>query len=514
MSYLMGIDLGSTSLKAVIYDLAGNVVARSSRPTEKYSPPDHPEWVFWHPQRIWDGVADSISEAVAALSDPRAIQAVAVTGMGLDAVPVDECGLWLYPFISWHDPRTVEQQQWWLEQVGNLPTYAAGGWPVWPNNTALRILWMAQHEPEIHRRTRKWLLIEDFVNFLLCGVQATDYSMASCTLLFDQCTQNWSGPILNRAGIDRRLLCDPRPSGSPLGHVNAPASARTRLPAGTPVILGGHDHLCGALPVGVFKPGLVLDVTGTWEIVTTITATPILTQSMLAAGVVVQSHVAPKTYASWSGGVAAEMLEWYRQQYGSEARRQAAAGAASEWDALMAPAAAAPAGARGVMFLPHMAGASAPVADSRSLGAFVGLSTRTTHGDMLRAIIEGLDYQCLDVLSTMEAEMGLQAKRLVAVGGALRNTFWMQNKADVVGRPIDAPAIEEATPLGAAMLAGIGVGLYRDVQDAYEQVCRPGVTYEPDGRLAAQYAEGFAVYKQLYPTLKPLHHQLAPAPLG
>lgn len=509
MNYLMGIDLGSTSLKAVIYDLEGNAVAHSSRPTEKHTPPDRPEWVFWRPEQIWGGAAQAIREAVSALQDPRDIKAVAVTGMGLDAIPVDAQGGWLYPFISWHDPRTVEQQQWWLEHVGNEKTYTTGGWSTWANNTALRMLWVVQHEPEIHRRTAKWLLIEDFVNFMLCGVQATDYSMASCTLLFDQRTRNWSDEILGLAGIDRGLLCEPRPAGTPLGEVNAQAAALTGLPAGTPVILGGHDHLCAALPVGVFKPGLVLDVTGTWELVTTIMAAPILTPSMLDAGVIVQSHVAPGLYAGWGGGVAAEMLEWYRREYGFEARHNAERSGGVDWDVLMETASASPAGARGVMFLPHMSGSSAPMVDPQSLGAFVGLSPCTTQGDMLRAMIEGLDYQFLDILSSMEAQMGMRAPRLVAVGGALRNKFWMQNKADVVGRPIDVPAVEEATPLGAAMLAGIGAGLYRDVQDAYDHVCRPGVTYEPNDSLTALYADGFSVYRQLYPALKPLNPQLA-----
>ena len=138
---------------------------------------------------------------------------------------------------------------------------------MWRFSTALRLLWMAEHEPEILKRTHKWLLIEDFVNFMLCGGDATDYTMASCTLLFDQRKLDWSDEMLGLSGIDRRLLPDAFPSGTVLGEVTPAAAAATGLAVGTPVVLGGHDYLCGALPVGAIKPGVILDVSGTWEIV-------------------------------------------------------------------------------------------------------------------------------------------------------------------------------------------------------------------------------------------------------
>jgi xylulokinase len=509
MDYLAGIDIGSTTLKAVLYDLTGNVVASGSRPTERYNPyPDHPEWTVWQPEQIWGGCAAAMKDAVAQVDDPRYIKAVAVTGMGMDGVPIDEQGNWLYPFISWHDPRTAPQLDWWIKNIGPERSFGVGGGTLWRFNTALRLLWMTEHEPDILARTHKWLLIEDFLNYMLCGALATDYTMASCTLLFDQTTRDWSDELLTATGIDRNLLCDAHPSGTPLGEVNAVASEATGLPAGTPVILGGHDYLCGALPVGAFKPGVVLDVTGTWEIVLATIPKPVLTPDVQKLGVTVETHVARDTYAVWGGAVAADMLEWYRQEYGYQAQHQAEKEGGVDWDYLMAAAAASPAGAKGVMFLPHMSAAGCPVVDARSLGAFVGLSNFADRGDMLRAIIEGLDYQVLDIVNALQTGLGITPERLVAVGGATRNQFWMQNKADVVGLPIEVPDVEEATPLGAAILAGIGVGLYKDEQDAFEQVYKPGKTYHPDAELAPQYAEWYQIYKQLYPVLAPVSHQL------
>jgi xylulokinase len=509
MDYLAGIDLGSTSLKCVIYDLAGNVVASCARPTERYNPwPDHPEWTVWQPEQIWGGTAAAMKKAVAMLDDPRHIKGVAVTGMGMDGVPVDQQGNCLYPFISWHDPRTEEQLKWWENNIGAERTFGVGGNTLWRFNTALRLLWMAEHEPDILSHTDKWLLVEDFLNFMLCGRRATDYTMASCTLLFDQRKRNWSEEILSQAGIDRRLLCDTYPSGTLLGEVTEKAARATGLPVGTPVVLGGHDYLCSALPVGAFKPGVVLDVTGTWEIVLAAIPAPVLTPEVQRLGVTVETHVARDAYAVWGGAVASDMLEWYRKEYGFEAQQRAEKVGGVDWDYLMVEASASPAGARGAMFLPHMSAAGCPVVDTRSLGAFVGLNSFVQRGDMLRAIIEGLDYQVLDIVTALKNGLGIEPDRLVVVGGATRNPFWMQNKADVTGLPIEVPDVGEATPLGAAILAGIGVGLYRDEQDAFGRVYKKGTTYQPDSQLSSRYGQWYQIYKQLYPVLKPVNHQL------
>ena len=353
MDYLAGIDLGSTSLKCVIYDLAGNVVASGSRPTERYHPyHDHPEWTVWQPEQIWDGTAAAMREAVAKLDNPRFIKAVTVTGMGMDGVPIDEQGNWLYPFISWHDPRTEAQLRWWEKNIGAVKSFQIGGNTLWRFSTALRLLWMAEHEPGILARTDKWLLIEDFLNFMLCRRRGTDYTMASCTLLFDQHKRGWSEEILSQTGIERRLLCDAYPSGTPLGEVTKEASEATGLPIGTPVVLGGHDYLCGALPVGAFSPGVVLDVTGTWEIVLTAISKPVLTPDVQKLGVTVETHAARDTYAVWGGAVASDMLEWYRKEYGYESQQRAdlEKDGKTDWDYLMAEASASPAGAKGVMF--------------------------------------------------------------------------------------------------------------------------------------------------------------------
>ena len=510
MDYLMGIDLGSTSLKAIVYDLDGKLVSSASRPTEvHHDDPDHPDWAVWLPEQIWGDTAAAIKEAVGKLDNPSDVKAVAVTGMGMDGVPMDAEGKWLYPFISWHCPRTGPQIDWWVENIGPERQFAITGNPIWGINSALRILWMRQHHPDILEKTDKWLLIEDFLNFMLSGELATDYSMASNTLLFDQRTKDYSDELLSAAGIDRGILADPKPSGTVLGQVHATAAEATGLSQGTPVLLGGHDFLCACLPVGAFKPGVVQNDVGTWEKVVAAIDEPVLTEDVRNMGWWVDSHVARGATAAMGAAVSADMLEWFRGQFGQVESQKAKSEGGADWDYLMALASDSPPGANGVVFLPHFSGSTIPVPDSNSRGVFVGLRNTTTRGDMLRAIIEGLNFQFLEILEGVETALKVTPEKFVAVGGGTQNAFWMQNKADMVGRPIETPDIEEATPLGAAILAGIGVGLYADEDEALERVYRPGKVYEPNTELTPVYAERFEIYKELYPATRSINHKLA-----
>ncbi len=506
MSLLLGIDLGSTSLKAVVYDLKGNVVAQSSRPTKSHNPdPEHPDWSVWMPDEIWKDTSDAIREAMNKLPDKTAVKAAAVTGMGMDGIPIDKDGDWLYPFINWRCPRTVPQQKWWLDHIGAEKQFALTGNPVWPINSALRMLWVKQNKPEVLEKTSTWLLIEDFVNFKLTGVRATDYSMASNTLFFQQKTRDYSDELLQLSGIPHHILPEPKPSGTIIGEVAGAAAEATGLAPGTPVVLGGHDFLCACLPVGAFKPGVVQDVIGTWEIIVAAFSDPVLTDEVRDMGWWIDSHVARNTHAAMGSAVAADMLEWFRKEFG----RAETAENDESWEALLSIAEKSPAGANGVLFLPHFSGSTIPVIDGDSKGAFAGLGNITTRGDMLRAIIEGLNYQFLQIVEGLEQALHVKPEKFVAVGGGAKNRLWMQTKADTVGRPFEIPDIEEATPLGAAILAGIGAGLYRNEEEAFQNVYKPGTMYEPDTSMTPFYRERFEVFKTLYPALAPVHHKLS-----
>ena len=509
MDYLLGIDVGSTSMKALVYDLDGNVISQGSRPTESIANnPDHPNWQVYMPDHIWDGISSAIHDAVQGISQQDRIVAAAVTGLGADAVPVDEKGIPVYPFINWICTRTTPQFEWWLKNVGLEKTFEITGWQPFIWSTVLRFMWLQENEPELAKRVHKWLIVEDFVNFKLTGKYSTDYTDASPTLLLDQRTLQWSDEMLKLAGLSKDLFPVPQRSGELIGGVTSEAAKKTGLAPGTPIYQGGHDYLVGALAAGAISPGMFLDVTGTWELVITPTREPKWTSEIRELGLTVEAHSAPGMYCIWGGGTAASMLEWYKDQLGTEAHRRAAAGDGNVWSNLMKEAAGSPPGANGVFFLPHFNGTACPNLDPRSLGAFLGLNDTTRREDMIRALVEGLNYGAYEMLRALEIGAGQKADKITAIGGGTRNAFWMQNKADISGRPVVTLEIEEATALGAAMLAGVGAGVYKNLSEAAARVHRPGRSFEPDMKLVPLYAELFEIFREIYPSLRSLNTRI------
>lgn len=509
MDYLLGIDVGSTSMKALVYDLDGNVVSQGSHPTESVANDlEHPNWQVYHPDHIWDGISSAIRDAVDQIDAKDRIKAAAVTGLGADAVPLDERGEPVYPFINWICTRTTPQFERWLENVGLEKTFEISGWQPFIWSTVLRFQWLKENEPEIARQVHKWLIIEDFVNYKLTGKYSTDFTDASPTLLFNQRSLNWSDEMLKLAGLEKDLLPTPQPSGSFIGEVTSEAAEKTGLLPGTPIYQGGHDYLVGALAAGAISPGTFLDVTGTWELVITPTADPKWTPEIRQLGLTVEAHSAPGMYCLWAGGTAASMLEWYKEQIGSEAMRLAEAGQGNVWSNLMDEAQSSPPGANGIFFMPHFNGTTCPTLDPRSLGAFLGLNDTTKRGDMIRAVVEGLDYAFLEMLKALELGAGQTAEKITAIGGGTRNAFWMQNKADISGRPVVTLEIEEATALGAAMLAGVGAGVYRDLGEAAQRVHKPGKVFEPNAKMVPLYAELFKIYREIHPALHKLNNRI------
>ncbi|MDR3108902.1 MAG: hypothetical protein LBU65_04330 [Planctomycetaceae bacterium] len=508
MNLLLGIDLGSTSIKAILYDLDGNPVARASRPMQRFHPnPDHPEWTVWEPQVLWADTSAACRETLSQIADVSDVKGIAVTGMGMDGLPMSENGEPLYPLISWHDPRTQPQFDWWIKTITADKTYSISGNPVWAINSALRMLWIKENEPAVFKNTDKWLLIEDYINHCLTGTFATDYSMASCTMLFDQRTQSWSDTMCELAGLPKSILPDVFASTTSIGEITNAAAKQTGLRAGTPVFLGGHDHLCSSLPVGAFRPGVVMSVTGTWETVCLVSDTPPLDLPLGRSGITTQSYLFPKQYMIWGGNPSGEMIEWYRREIAAPLVKSENP-APLDWQVIVEQAVKAKPGCGGVLFLPHLDGAQCPQADPRSRGVFAGMSSRTTHAEMIRSVLEGLGYQIMDVIETMEQGTRTHGGEVIVVGGAIRNKFWMQNKADMLGRVVRVPEVEEATVLGAAILAGLGAGLYRDMETAFERVARESTVYQPDENLTKQYAAVFPIYRELYTAIAPINHAL------
>jgi len=509
MALLLGLDIGSTSIKANIYDIKGSLVSSGSNPTVLSHPDkEHPTWAIWEPDVIWEAVQKSISSAINKIDSKDEVQAISVTGFGMDGVPIDKDGNWLYPFISWHCPRTEDQSRQWSGKVGPEVIFSTTGKQVMPIDTVYRILWVKENYPEILNKTYKWLLIEDYINYLLCGEIATDYSMASCTSLFDQKKKDWSSGLIDKAGFDKSILPKAFPSGTILGNVSDSSSKITGLPKTAKVVLGGHDYHCGALAVGAFVPEIVLDITGTWEMVFQSTKKPKLDNKTFKNGINVESHVAKDMYDIVAYSVSGLMYEWLNKTLCGEEVLEAKKNNDSVWGIIEKKAASAPIGSNGIFFAPYFSGAGSPHVDNRSQGAFIGLTNDSDKASIIRSVIEGLNYQFRDMLESCEKASESPPEKIVAAGGAIKNEFWMQNKADIAGKPIEVPSVEEATPLGAALLAGIGSGIYKNENEAYRQTYRIGSIYEPDKKNRAIYDGYYQIYQKLYFDLKGISNSI------
>ncbi|MCF0145029.1 MAG: hypothetical protein HUJ73_00430 [Eubacterium sp.] len=511
MAYLMGIDLGSTSIKAIVYDELGNAVSSGSRPTPlTYDNKSQPTWCVWEPQQIWNSVTAAVREAVSAVENAEDIKALAVTGFGMDGLPIGNDGAPLYPMISWHCPRTIPQFEEFSQRMGTEYLFKRTGKTPQAIDSIYRMIWMKENRPDVLEKTDKWLLIEDYVNFRLCGERATDYSMATTTSVFDQRTHSWFDDLIEKAGIPRSIFPEAYRSGRILGNVLPETAEETGLSPKTKVVLGGHDYICAALATGAIDPSTLLDITGTWEMLVLSTDSTEITDDLYRSGYYLEGHVAPDRCCYVGSTISGDMTEWMRKQLCGEERIIADSQGKNIWSLISDACEKSSAGSSGCMFLPHFSGACAPHFDPNSMGAFVGLHNPVTKQDMIRSVFEGLDYQFRLMMDTFNKYKLGNPQRIVTTGGAVNNSFWVQNKADVTGCRLEVPEIDEATPLGAAMTAGIGAGIYKDEYEAVNAVRRNVKVYEPNEEAHKLYDECYNdVYVKLQDALSGVNHELS-----
>ncbi len=497
---LIGIDIGTTNLKAVAYDLAGRSVARSHASTPTCYP--RPGWAYYEPDELWSRVASILRDVTAALGGGHQIAGLAITGMAEAGAPVDKDGNCVYPVIAWFDNRTQEQADWWQAEFGRERLYAIAGVPPLYIFGVNKIMWLKAHEPDAYARTARWLNMADFIAFRLSGAQATDYSLASRTLAFDLRTLCWSDELIGLAGVRPDLFARPVPSGTVVGQVTAEAAQATGLLAGVPVVSGGHDHLCGALAAGVIQSGDLLDSMGTAESLLMPLDKPVLTSEAGRAGYAQGVHVTPGYYYIMGGlYTSGACVDWVRDLLQLKS---------SSYAEFVALASQAPVGSGGVFFVPHLRMASAPYSDPKGRASFIGLSADSKTPAVARAVLEGMAYEAFHCASTVMQMAGRSTERYVVIGGGTRNELLMQIKAAVTNRDLQIVDTDEATTLGAALLAGMGVGAYRDATDAQQHLHLGQRVVSPDPVAASAYAERYeAVYVHIYQALRALHHTIS-----
>lgn len=495
---ILGIDLGTTSTKAVAYDIRGRMVATSAVPTIAHYP--RPLWAYFEPEELWTAAADAVRGVVQQIGDPARIQSVAVASFAEAGVPVDTNGEPTYNTIAWFDRRTIPQANWLVETIGEQRLFERSGLAMQPIFTLCKLLWLKENEPEAWARTRGWLMADSFIAWRLGGAPASDYSQAARTLAFDLQHFRWDTDLVSRVGIDPAILSPVMAAGTPIGTVSEEGAAATGLRKGTMIAVGGHDHVCGAFAAGVTEHGAVLDSMGTAEALFCALDAPIWDPDFGRLGYTQGAHVAAGKYYGFGGlYTSGASVDWIRAITGREDRR-ALAGAAAD----------VPPGSNGTTFFPHLRLAGPPHLDPRSRGAFLGLTTDADQAAMVRAVYEGLAYEARASIEPLVRYAGSETlPEITVIGGSSRNELLLKIKASVMNRPHHIMHIHEATAHGAALLGGLAAGIYRDATDVKATVELQRSTIEPDPDAAAFYESFFQnVYLRIYDALKPLNDSI------
>jgi xylulokinase len=487
--YLVGIDVGTTNTKSVVLDAeSGQVRSVGSCRTITQHP--NVEWSEFDAGALWSAVVQSLRQALAQCDRPEHIGAVAVASMAESGVPLDRHGNILYPAIAWYDPRTASQAQWWLDTLGTERVYDITGQVIHAMYGINKLLWLRDHEPEVFARIHRWLNVEDFILWKLSGSIATDYSIASRTMVFDQRALAWSKTLLEHVGIPGDWFAPAYPGGTVIGTISGEAAAETGLPQSALVVTGGHDHLCGALAAGITHPGQLLDSTGTACAICILSHSFQPKPALLAAGCHEYAYVLPGSYVilgsmNYAGGA----LEWLVKMFYGDIDEEKFARALHE-------SAQVPRGSRGVTLLPYFLGSGTPHAQHTARAAILGLNPSHGRAELVRALLEGLAFCLRDNLEAFYSLDLLQSQpEIIAIGGAARARELMQIKAEITGCRIRVPWITEAVAAGAALLAGMGAGIFTSGEEAAASLRYTETIYEPGAEPQASYD---AIYHNHY----------------
>ena len=488
----LGLDIGTSSVKACVVDERGRTVARASEALSMRAP--KPGWAEQNPEDWWKAAVKVIKKVTGGAKRGGGIDAVGLSGQMHTSVFLDAAGKVIRPALLWCDGRTTAQCRAIAERVSPTELRAWVSNPPLEGFTLPKILWLRDVEPAAFARLAKVLLPKDFIRWRLTGTMAAEPSDASGTLLFDVAKVRWSDEMADAVELPRSLMPDVGGSSEILGRVTAKIAALTGLAEGTPVVGGGADNACGAIGVGAVAPGAVVASWGTSGTVLAPTEKPVVDPGMRAHTF---CHAIPGTWyvmgVMLSAGAA---FAWHQRELARELAKKKDAAAL-----LNAEAARIPIGAAGVTFLPYLQGERTPHRDADARAAFAGLSMAHTRAHMTRAVLEAICFGLRDCQEIIEA-LGIPVPEILFTGGGAKAAFIRQLEADISGKRVVPVDQEEGPAFGAAMLAAVGAGAFPDVASAVSKTLRRRSAQQPRAEAHAAYAEPYRRYGRLYTALK------------
>ncbi len=502
---LLGIDAGTTGLKAVLSDADGTPLAQANQEYEIHYP--HPNWAEQDPRTWWRACCDVLpcllQQAGARAGD---VAGIGVSGQGIGAVPVDGSGEPLRPAILWLDRRSEAQCAWLREHVDEADITRINGARIDSSYFAPKWLWIKENQPEIYRHTAAVLQSNGYIIQCLTGVRCMDVSSGPMTLFFDSPKLTYSDHLAARMGIDLEKMPPLAQCSEVVGQVTPDAAAATGLAAGTPVVAGAIDGTAAAVEAGLLDDGDAVEMTGQSTVILICASQPYLGRDLISL-----VHGVPGKFLAVGGSSAGGgSLRWWRDQLAEEERREAATLGRDPFQLLDQLAATSPAGANRLVFLPYMFGERSPIWDGLARGVFFGLSLASTKADMVRAILEGAAYGLRHNLQVAQAA-GFSVSGMSCVGGGARSALWNQIKADVLGMPVRLPAAATGAAMGDTIMAGVGAGVYRDFAEAKAAVVRIQREILPNEANRRIYDDLYRVFLDLYPVLRESYAELARA---
>jgi xylulokinase len=493
---LLGIDVGTTGCKATAFSADGRPLASAYREYPTLHPaPDQSELdsgVVWAEVKA---VIAGAAAGAAAAGDP--VTALSVSSMGEAVLPVTRDRRIVGRSILSSDTRGGEL----LDPLRRAYTpeafYRINPNILGPNYTLPKLLWHRQNEPELFDRADLFLLWGDAVGFMLGGEAAACHSLANRTLLFDLRRGDWSDDLLRLSGIPRGKLGRCVAAGTVTGAVAAATARELGLPAGVKIVAGGHDQCCNSLGAGICKAGQAVCGLGSYECLTPTYDRIPEPGPMLAHGLNTEHHVLPGLYVSFLYNQAGTLVKWFRDTFAAGEKAAAGGSIYRTLDGEM------PAAPTRLLALPYFEMTGPPDFTADASGVIAGLKTGTTRGEIFKCLLESVTYYFVDSLAALR-ELGVDASSFTATGGGAKSDKWLQIKADIFGVPFIRPAITEAGVLGAAILAGLGTGVYATAQEGVAKFVRRDRVFEPDAGRHAIYTERVALYRQLFPAMRKL----------
>lgn len=486
---LLGIDVGTTGCKAVVFSQEGKQLASAYQEYDVRAP--QPRQAELDSEDVWNRIKATIG-AVAAKADPKdPIEALSVTSMGEAVVPVGRGGEILGPSILNVDIRGEAQIDPFREKVSERELYDVNGNVLANQYTLPKLMWLKEHQRELYERTARFMLWGSFVSYKLGAEACVDYSLANRTLLFDLQTQRWSDRMLEAGGIDREKLPRPVPAGSAIGTVSDAMSEELGLPKRTVIVMGAHDQCANSVGAGSVEAGMAMYGMGTFPTITPVYSARPESAAMIDLGLNTEHHAIPGLWVSFIYHMGGASIKWFRDHVGGSKE--------ASYEELFREM---PKEIGPVLVLPHFAPMGPPDYIADSTGVIVGLTTETSRGAILRGIVEANALALKRVVRRLPY-IGVTLDELRVVGGGSRSPEALQINADILGAVAARPAVDEAGALGAAILAGTGIGRYDSAAEASRSVVRVEERVEPDPKAVERYGELFERYEELRKLIVP-----------